>query len=272
MIPPCNGGAAPPARPFSRPQVREALKGLRNTKPRPGIFAVPRRGGTSVISRNFLDTSRAASRNGALQRGAPGARVFRRIRRENGAGGGVFRKAAPFAQKIAFAGRRVVLYWASMRREGTVSLRKWRAAALLSCAVLAAACGTSSAAVPAALTGVDSFFDAPRGESFSGASVFADDGFAVAGGGAEVFEVRWWMNPGQVDKQGIVLLFSCTREDFPDRISDVSVPLSARHQGYQTTRVELPPDGGRVLAWRALLLQRGKPLSLLKSPDWSATP
>ena len=152
-------------------------------------------------------------------------------------------------------------------------LPKWRGAILLAFAALAVACGVARAAAPtpAVLLGVESFQSAPSAEIYAGASVFADDSPGAAPE-TENFEVRWWMNPAQMDKAGIVLLFSCTREDYPDLVADTLLPLSPRLQGNQTTLVRLPPDGGRVVAWRAMLLQRGKPLSLLKSPDWSATP
>ena len=88
----------------------------------------------------------------------------------------------------------------------------------------------------------------------------------------ECFLVHWWANPVDIDKSGLVLLFSYTQDHMPDRVLNISRKIPASARGHQQSSFAIPAAGGRVLAWRATILQRGRPLSILQSPDWMSSP
>jgi len=126
------------------------------------------------------------------------------------------------------------------------------------------------AVLPASLTSVDCYLLPARSGSFGGGGVFSSrDRSSAASPRATV---HWWANTADVDKSGLVLLFAYTLEYAPSRVRNVVRPLPAAASGRQTADFAVPGDAGRILSWRADLLQRGRPLSSLQSPEWEALP
>lgn len=124
--------------------------------------------------------------------------------------------------------------------------------------------------LPAALVGVERF-DTPSSRiRYAGPGVWDMD--APESSPGESFLVRWWANPSDIDKSGIVILLSYTLDSAPSRVLNLSRPLPPSARGNQSTSFELPADASRVFSWRAVLMQRGRPLSIMQSPDWNSMP
>lgn len=124
--------------------------------------------------------------------------------------------------------------------------------------------------LPAALTGVEQYSVPSSLVRFDGPGVLGMDDASAASD--ECFLIRWWANSANVDKSGMVLLLSYTFDSAPSRVLNFSRPLSPSARGNQTSSFVIPPPASRVHSWRAVLLQRGRPLSILQSPDWNSEP
>lgn len=123
--------------------------------------------------------------------------------------------------------------------------------------------------LPAALVGVEQYSVPSSGVRFGGPGVLGMDDDSPAD---ECFLVRWWANSANIDKAGLVLLLSYTLDSAPSRVLNLTRPLPSSVRGNQTASFTLPAPSDRVFAWRAVILQRGRPLSILQSPDWNSAP
>lgn len=128
----------------------------------------------------------------------------------------------------------------------------------------------ANAILPACLTSVDCYALPSSRTSFGGAGI-SNPHDATPAVSSRV-TVGWWANAADVDKSGLVLLFAYTQEFAPSRVRNVARPLSATARGRQTADFAVPGNAGRIVSWHASLLQRGRPLSTLHSPDWTQTP
>lgn len=147
--------------------------------------------------------------------------------------------------------------------------------AALALAVLCAvaprpASAAPAAPLPACLVDVSPALLPSSATAFSGAAIpdpDADPSPRVR------FDIRWWANPADIDKTGLVLVLSYTRDAAPTVVRSLTRPLPPAARGHQTAVLDLPdPSAGPVLAWRAAVLQRGRVLSLLQTPDWNSAP
>lgn len=124
--------------------------------------------------------------------------------------------------------------------------------------------------LPAALVGVEQYSVPSSRVRYDGPGVWDMDKASDAPD--ECFLVRWWANSANVDKAGLVLLLSYTLDSAPSRVLNLTRPLPSSVRGNQTASFTLPGPSARVFAWRAVILQRGRPLSILQSPDWNSAP
>ncbi|MBR6022796.1 MAG: hypothetical protein IK066_10335 [Kiritimatiellae bacterium] len=141
-------------------------------------------------------------------------------------------------------------------------------------AVLAAGSprAVSAEPLPACLTDIAVYSLPGASTAFPGAAVLDLDE-DPAPPAAPRIDVRWWANPADVDKSGLALVLAYTRDASPSVVRSISRPLPPSARGHQFAAIELPdPAAGRVLSWRAAVLQRGRVLSVLQSPDWNSAP